>query len=66
MKTFELFDFQNQFIADIGKAFRRKKKVIGQLATGGGKGVVLAEIARRSIEKGNDHSESLEYEAVLA
>jgi len=53
MKEFTLFDYQNEFISNIGKAFRRSKKVIGQLATGGGKGVVLAEIARRSIEKGN-------------
>ena len=48
----ETFDYQNSFISDIQKAFRHHRRVIGQLATGGGKGVVLAEIARRVVEKG--------------
>ncbi len=49
----KLFDFQHRLVDDIQKAFRKEKRVIGQLPTGGGKGVILAEIARRAIEKGN-------------
>lgn len=47
------FDFQEKFISDMGNAFRKHDHVIGCAATGFGKGVTLAEIARRSILKGN-------------
>ncbi len=46
------FEFQEEFISGIQGAFRRNKRVIGQLATGGGKSVAIAEIARRAILKG--------------
>ncbi len=48
-----LFDFQNQFLADISKAFKHYRKVLAVLATGGGKSYCMAEIARRAILKGN-------------
>lgn len=48
-----LFDFQQEFVFDIGKGFKHYRKVLAVLATGGGKSYVMAEIARRSILKGN-------------
>ncbi len=47
------FDFQNEFVYNIRQAFRKSKRVIGQLATGGGKGVVIALIAQMAVAKGN-------------
>lgn len=47
-----LFEYQDIFTNDIRKSFRKHKRVIGQLATGGGKGVILANIAKQAIEKG--------------
>jgi len=48
-----LYDYQQSFISDIGIAFKKNPRIVGQLPTGAGKGVILAEIARRSIAKGN-------------
>lgn len=49
----KLFDYQSDFINNCGRSFARgNKRVIAQLPTGGGKGFVLAEIARRAIDKG--------------
>lgn len=54
MKSFTLFDYQEELLTDTRKSFGRKnKRVIVQLPTGGGKGVVLAEMAKRAIESGN-------------
>lgn len=48
-----LFDYQRDFKRKIASSFRRHNRVIGQLETGGGKGVLLADIVKSSIEKGN-------------
>jgi len=50
----ELFDFQRELVDKIQGEFRKRhKKVIGQLPTGGGKTVVMAEIAMSAMKKGN-------------
>lgn len=51
MKSLKPFEYQLQGYEDIRKAMRRNKRVIYQLATGGGKGVMIADIARQAIEK---------------
>lgn len=51
MKT--LFDFQHDFLRNIGRAFKTNKRVIGQAHPGFGKTITFVEIARRSIAKGN-------------
>lgn len=47
------FDFQLEHASNIRKAFRKERRVIGQLPTGGGKGVELAYIASEAIKKGS-------------
>ncbi len=49
----KLFDYQLDLSNRIRQAFRRTRRVIGQLPTGGGKGVVLAHIAEQAMEKGS-------------
>lgn len=46
------FDYQLDWCDRIRQSMRRSRRVIGQLPTGGGKGVAIAYIAKLSIEKG--------------
>ena len=48
----QLYDYQAKLVSDLRKGFRKNKRIIGQLPTGGGKGVILSEIARLSIAQG--------------
>ena len=48
----KLFDYQLRFENDVRLAFRKNKKIIGQMPTGAGKGVVIASIVKQAIEKG--------------
>lgn len=48
----KLFDYQDKFITDLGKSLSKNNRTIGQLPTGGGKGVILSFIANRSKDKG--------------
>lgn len=48
-----LYDYQEKFVSDIRRSFAKNKRVIGQLPTGGGKGVVLSSIAMDAIRKGS-------------
>lgn len=47
-----LYDYQAELVEDLSKAFRKNRRVIGQLPTGGGKGYILSDIAKRVILKG--------------
>lgn len=49
----QLYSYQEDLKANIAKQFRFHNKLIAQLPTGGGKGVIIADIARSAIEKGN-------------
>lgn len=49
----ELREYQNSFVNNIARALTKFKKVIGQLATGGGKTVVFSSISDRYIKKAN-------------
>lgn len=48
----KLFPYQQQFTNEIRRAFKHNRRVIGRLPTGGGKGVIIADVARGAIEKG--------------
>lgn len=48
----DLFEDQLKFVSDIRNEFKKNKRVVAQLPTGGGKGVVLSSIARDAIAKG--------------
>lgn len=48
----KLFEDQEIFLSNLGKAVARNKRVIAQLPTGGGKTVIQAEIVRRANLKG--------------
>ncbi len=47
-----LYEFQGMFVSDIRQSFRSNKRIIGQLATGGGKTVCISEITRLAITAG--------------
>lgn len=47
----ELRNYQERFVTGIASKLSRKRKVVGQLATGGGKTVVFSAISQRYIAK---------------
>lgn len=49
----KLFDYQHEFLNDIGKSFRKNKRVMAQAHPGFGKTITFVEIAKRAIAKGN-------------
>jgi superfamily II DNA or RNA helicase len=53
MKEINLFGFQGEFKERIATAMRKHKRVLGVAATGFGKGVVIADIAKSAIIKGS-------------
>jgi superfamily II DNA or RNA helicase len=53
MKEIALFEFQEEFVNKIAEAMRKHKRVLGVASTGFGKGVVIADLARRAINKGS-------------
>lgn len=47
----KLFDYQLEFKSAIQKAFRKEKRIVGQLPTGAGKTIVMADIICSAISK---------------
>lgn len=49
----QLFNYQHEFLNDIGKAFRKNRRVMAQGHPGFGKTITFVEITKRAIAKGN-------------